>query len=412
MTGRLTHLSEPTLEIRSCDLETRRGDMSGGTAEEDTPVRLFVYAGSLASGGGLSVGFNFLREAADLTGIEIHAVVPRGVGYEHLQSGSLRLTVLSRACRSPVVRPFVERFLLPRLARRFRADVVFSMGNIALSVALPQLLLFHWSYAVYPDNAAWRRMSIQERMWRRLRLMAFQYQLKHATAVAVQTETVRARFRRIYGAKQLFVVPNAVPEEFLKQTGPAYRSAGETRRPRTFLCFTRYYVHKNLEVLLAVGELIRLNRLPFAITVTIAADQHWRARDFLSEVDRRGLGSYIINRGPVDRSDIEALYEKSDALLLPTLLESFSGTYLEAMAFGKPILTSDRDFARDVCGDAAVYFEPLDAESILRAMIALHRSPELVASLTEKGFARLRGMPGWRTVARIYLHLLTKIASA
>ena len=31
---------------------------------------------------------------------------------------------------------------------------------------------------------------------------------------------------------------------------------------------------------------------------------------------------------------------------MPTLLESFSGTYVESMYFEKPILTSDLDFAK------------------------------------------------------------------
>ena len=51
-------------------------------------------------------------------------------------------------------------------------------------------------------------------------------------------------------------------------------------------------------------------------------------------------------------------------MILPTLLESFSATYIEAMFHGKTILTSDLDFARDVCGEAAFYFDPLNPQSI------------------------------------------------
>ena len=38
------------------------------------------------------------------------------------------------------------------------------------------------------------------------------------------------------------------------------------------------------------------------------------------------------------------------------------------MQFGLPILTSDRDFARHICQDAALYFDPLDADSVARSM--------------------------------------------
>lgn len=385
-------------------------------------MRVLVHAASLASAGGLSVALNFLREAAAAPNVDIHAVVPGGVGYEALTSPSLRLTTLSRLERSAIARPVLEHVVLPRLARQFRAEAVFAMGNIALPLDLPQLLLFHWAYAVYPEAEVWRRMRPGARMRRRLRRVAFEHRLRYATAVAVQTETVRIRFQGHYrDAPPLFVVPNAVPE--------AYRTAGATgaavgsdergtstriretrRRPRRFLCFTRYYVHKNLEVLLAVGERLRERELPLCIVLTISPNQDRRAAKLLREIERRRLGDWIVNHGPVEQDAIASLYEDADALLLPTLLESFSGTYVEAMAFGKPILTSDRDFARDVCGEAAAYFDPTDPEAIVAAMTGLARSPRRVDSLVEAGRRRLSGMPGWRSVTRTYLDLLAGLA--
>ena len=56
--------------------------------------------------------------------------------------------------------------------------------------------------------------------------------------------------------------------------------------------------------------------------------------------------------------------KSSSALFLPTLVESFGLIYLEAMKYGCPIITSDRDFSRWICGDLAMYFDPMDAISI------------------------------------------------
>ncbi len=81
-------------------------------------------------------------------------------------------------------------------------------------------------------------------------------------------------------------------------------------------------------------------------------------------------------------------YLACNALLLPTLLESFSGTYLEAMHFGRPILTSNLDFARDVCDDAALYFDPWDPVAIKDAILKLKDDASLQTELV------CRGMPG------------------
>ncbi len=49
---------------------------------------------------------------------------------------------------------------------------------------------------------------------------------------------------------------------------------------------------------------------------------------------------------------------------MPTLLECFSASYLEAMYMKKIIFTSDLPFAHTVCKDAAFYFAPHDVENI------------------------------------------------
>lgn len=59
------------------------------------------------------------------------------------------------------------------------------------------------------------------------------------------------------------------------------------------------------------------------------------------------------------------------------------------MHFGLPILTSDLDFAREVCGDAALYFDPWSPESLKGAILRLKNHPDLRDNLVEKGHARL-----------------------
>ena len=80
---------------------------------------------------------------------------------------------------------------------------------------------------------------------------------------------------------------------------------------------------------------------------------------------------------------------------MPTLLESFSIVYLEAMYHGLPVFTSDMWFARAVCGDAAAYFDPLDAEDILHSITKI--MPHAVArrKLVEAGKQQLASFPTW-----------------
>ncbi len=66
------------------------------------------------------------------------------------------------------------------------------------------------------------------------------------------------------------------------------------------------------------------------------------------------------------QKELAGYFCNSNALLLPALLESFSATYLEAMYFGLPILTSNLDFVIGCFQNRSVRFPfiyPLSAQS-------------------------------------------------
>jgi len=73
------------------------------------------------------------------------------------------------------------------------------------------------------------------------------------------------------------------------------------------------------------------------------------------------------------------------------------------MHFGIPIVTSDRDFARSVCGDAAIYIDPLDGENIIAALEALRNSGKLRAQLVASGRDIAVAQPNWSQVVEVLM---------
>ena len=80
------------------------------------------------------------------------------------------------------------------------------------------------------------------------------------------------------------------------------------------------------------------------MVLTVDADNDKLARAFLDKVESLNLSSSIINVGRLERHELEAFYKASYAVVLPTLLESFSGVYAEAMSYKVHISRNDRDF--------------------------------------------------------------------
>lgn len=74
----------------------------------------------------------------------------------------------------------------------------------------------------------------------------------------------------------------------------------------------------------------------------------------------------------------------------PSLYEGFGIPVLETFACGCPALLSNGGSLPEVGGDAAIYFNPTDTESLRKAADELINSQSFRQSLKEKGFARLK----------------------
>ncbi|WP_404398445.1 glycosyltransferase [Idiomarina loihiensis] len=118
------------------------------------------------------------------------------------------------------------------------------------------------------------------------------------------------------------------------------------------------YSHKALETLPFVAkELLKLRGEDFKIRLTIPKSHPiWLKVKSLAtslnvEFAIETIGSYSY-------SDMPMVYGPSKVVYIPSILETFSGTYLEALSFRKPLIVAKRDFAKDICASAAVYVEP------------------------------------------------------
>ena len=80
--------------------------------------------------------------------------------------------------------------------------------------------------------------------------------------------------------------------------------------------------------------------------------------------DGKPAPSFVDVRGRVPRDELVRLFQTASALVFPSLYEGFGQPPLEAMACATPVAVSDIPPLREVCGDAAVYFDPLDPDGI------------------------------------------------
>ncbi len=370
--------------------------------------RILLNALNSKTGGGKSILTNYLTLLSeDSPEFDYLILTPDASQYIKYENKYVSIIDIHPLFKLNVATPFLYLFVYPRLIKRLKIDTILNLGDIVIPTVVPQLYLFDWPYAVYPESVVWQRMDRKSLLTRRIKLVLFRRYLKYATIIAAQTGTMKQKLHDIYKAKNVVIVPNAVSLDHFKENKTHNWNLDKNKFK--FLYLTHYYPHKNIEILIDVAREIKSLKLPYQIILTIEQEQHKNCNSILKTIENEDLHPALLNLGSISMKLVPTLYEQVNALLMPTLLESFSGTYVEAMYHEKPILTSNLDFAIDVCGEAAYYFDPFSTKSILKMMDLAVSDHQLLRNKIDIGKERLNSFIGWKDAYKQVNQLLDNL---
>lgn len=276
---------------------------------------------------------------------------------------------------------FKNRGWFTQMEQRINPDCVLcTSGPMYWTPRSPCLMGFNLPHHIYRDSPYFDTNTVASKFrWFMRRTFHKLYFRREGNAFFVQTDDVNERFRKYVGRNEVYTVPNTYSvsyrniEHFPPKLPP--REKGVTR----CLTISAYYPHKNLGIIKKVVDVLEAKgRKDIQFVVTLPTNYYDML--FPTEYNNR-----IINVGFVPSKEGPSLYEECDIMFLPTLLECFSASYAEAMVMRKPIITSDMGFAHCVCKDAAIYFNPVDAEEIAEKLISLVDDKVLQQTLVCRG---------------------------
>jgi alpha-1,3-rhamnosyl/mannosyltransferase len=145
--------------------------------------------------------------------------------------------------------------------------------------------------------------------------------------------------------------------------------------------------------------------------LVIAGGKGWKNRDIFEMVARRGVEERVRFLGYVAEEDRAPLYGEASVFALPSLYEGFGMPVLEAMACGTPVVTSPGGALPEAGGEAVMYVDPLDPESIAKGIASVLTRPELRERLSTAGIKRA-GEFQWAAGARILARVFESIGLA
>ncbi len=205
----------------------------------------------------------------------------------------------------------------------------------------------------------------------------------------------------VYNAPQARLVDRPAEDRGLWQRGPL---------PERFLFYPAVcYPHKNhallLDALVALRE--RTGNCPGAVFTGFELPNGYPLRQ---EIARRGLADCCLVFDEVDVDELRYLYTHALALVMPTRFEGFGLPAVEAQACGCPALLTDVPALREVAGDAALYFDPNERDTLVTLLQQVEGDEALRARLSAAGPPSASRF-SWNATARRMLRVFDEAAA-
>lgn len=324
---------------------------------------LVIYAPNVHQGGGRTLLLPLLSALPNDTCGEA-ILDARLEGVVSLPSG-MRVTRVRPSVRN---RLWIERELPSKALAKSHLFCFHSLPPLRRCQALVSMYVHNRYVISNTDTSAFPariRLRIKlERMW-------FRWGMGHIDEFVVQTETMREILRGVVGlAASIRVLPFAPRTSFSAVEAPedpscvpAVSSSGPIRYDFCYIATGE--PHKNHQRLIDAWCLLaQAGQFP-SLCLTLDTASFPELCGWIDDRVRR-FGLRVNNVGKTSLDGVHEIYRRSDALIYPSLFESFGLPLLEAREHGLQIGAGELDYVRDVIEPDAT-FDPMSVRSIARA---------------------------------------------
>jgi len=254
-----------------------------------------------------------------------------------------------------------EQLALPIFARVMRVDVTLSLANYGPLLAPAQMIMLRNSLAV-----AGKETRLAKRLyWGGLTIMTALSLMTCRRAIAVSNYS-RGALSFGMGERlrhKVAVVYHGVNE--------AFRPADEERSGEYLLAVSDIYVQKNLHTLIHALTMVRRDHPLMTLKIAGKAIDEDYVRELQSVIRDEGLMDAVEFLGQCETEKLLELYRNCKLFVFPSTVETFGNPLVEAMACGAPIVSSNTAAMPEILGNAAVYFDPLNASEMAAQIIRL-----------------------------------------
>lgn len=334
-------------------------------------MRILFNCSTNVVGGGVQNAYNFIKYALEDNEIEWLFLVSSNV-YKLLEKSEIFDCRIITIKESPS-RNSQSRKKIVEYENSFKPDVVYTMAG-------PAYVSFNNYHIMGISNAYITHAKLKNYFHRRglftsietlLYFVYHSFYARSADSFFFQTKSSRDSFCKRFHVdkRKTAIIPNTIGDMFVN------REISNTQKDGilNIFCPAAAYPHKNLQIIPQIAQKLesQINNKKLKFTLTIPEESKLWIK-IKKEASRRGVLNLIDNIGPFNYQEAAKLHNNADIIFIPSVLETFSTSYLEGMASKKPLLVCDLPFASEICRENAIYFKPFSTKD------ATHKIKEVI----------------------------------
>jgi len=305
-----------------------------------------------------------------------------------------RFTVVKykNVSRSLAYRYFFEQFIFPFKLKKYKLDVLHSLGYVGPLYIKNHIVTIHDTNAFAHKQA----MPAGKRILLAVFLKKIAKTCRHIIAVSNFSKQEIISNLHIAGDK-VSVIYEACKFRFNAN------EVAELPAEYQFLKGTKYFValsstsaHKNIHTLVKAFRRVRQANGNCKLVLIGFMPAGNSIQQYLQQ---EGLGDDVVITGFVDDAVLTALFKNAFCFVFPSLYEGFGLPLLEAQQSGIPVISSNMGSLPEIGNNSALYFEATNAEELADKMNGLLANEAQGKELIAKGYINVQRFSWYKAAA-------------
>jgi glycosyltransferase involved in cell wall biosynthesis len=352
-------------------------------------MKITINALSVTIGGGLTYLLNLLPQLSKIDGEnEYLLLVDKVIAKKILnETFGKNIKVITFPKLNVVLRILIEQFYLPWFLHKNKVDLLYSPADIGviLSPAKTNILAMR-NPSLYTD------LKIKRNIYRKWRINILRYLARISANRAQRIISVSESWRKQISEKmrvpasKIVVIHHGISKRF---SNSCDEDAISPLIKDCILSVSTVYRNKNFVNLIKAFSILVKNHSIKNNLVIIGRNSD---KTYFDEMEREIKVNKIEKRvyllREINYYSLINYYRHASVFVFPSYLETFGHPLLEAMISQVPIAASDIPVFREICENAAIYFDPHNPYDIADKIISILENKELRDQLVNRSALR------------------------